>query len=220
MAEKYAGADWLEESCKIKMSPFGRKVADILGQVWRGIYHLDYHGSLHKVDWMDDRFIRITITGELATFDSQHLTELVVAAHDCCIRVSIGACNMQRIALEFSRRTARDGNLYLRHPTIEQAVASWREHLALPVGAAGVLPTDGLKVFGQLVDKGPTPPRVLYTCRSIDVKTAEEMLSFQAADLARKAGAPLPDTVIYILTGDDGRTIGGGEADFLRTEAR
>lgn len=38
MSEKFAGADWLEQSLGIKASPFGRKVADILGQVWRGIY--------------------------------------------------------------------------------------------------------------------------------------------------------------------------------------
>ncbi len=133
MAEKYAGADWVELSLKVPMSPFGKKVADILGQVWRGIYHL-HQGStnLCKVDWTDDRYIRITVTGELATFDSQHLTELVLAAHDSCVRVSVGACNMQRLHLYFSRRTARKGDLYSRHPTIEQAIAEYREYLALP----------------------------------------------------------------------------------------
>jgi hypothetical protein len=132
VAEKYAGTDWVEGTLHIEMSPFGRKVADILGQVWRGIYHLDQGGTrLCKVDWTDDRFIRITVTGELATFDSQHLTELVLAAHDGCVRVSVGACNMQRLQLNFSRRTARDGDLFSRHPTIETAVAAWRAHLAL-----------------------------------------------------------------------------------------
>lgn len=134
MPEKYAGADWLERTLHVELSPFGRKVADILGQVWRGIYHLDQGGTnLRRTDWTDDRYIRITVTGELSTFDSQQLTELVIAAHEECVRISVGACNMQRLQLNFSRRTARDGDLFSRHPMIEQAVESWRKHLALEV---------------------------------------------------------------------------------------
>ena len=38
---KYSGADWIKGSLKREMSPFGELVADILGVVFLGIYHVD-----------------------------------------------------------------------------------------------------------------------------------------------------------------------------------
>ncbi len=50
-ANVYAGSDWIKKSLKItKMSPIGEAVADLLGEVYQGIYHLETR-SLRKVDW-------------------------------------------------------------------------------------------------------------------------------------------------------------------------
>jgi len=38
---QYAGANWIKQSLKKEMSPLGVNVADLLGDVFAGIYHLD-----------------------------------------------------------------------------------------------------------------------------------------------------------------------------------
>ncbi len=59
--------------------------------------------------------------GGLATFDSDELTRLVFLAHDRCIRASVesGGPNWIRIAIW---KRERDGPMWARHPTIEQAM--------------------------------------------------------------------------------------------------
>ena len=48
---KYAGADWLIGSYPdLKPSPLGLKVADILGMVWNGLYHMDPK-EIKKINW-------------------------------------------------------------------------------------------------------------------------------------------------------------------------
>jgi len=64
--------------------------------------------------------------GPLATFDGDDLTRLVFLAHEKCIRVQVeqGGPNRLRIAIW---RREREGCMYERHPTIEQALESWRK---------------------------------------------------------------------------------------------
>lgn len=59
--------------------------------------------------------------GVMATFDGNDLTRLVFLAHKHCIRAQIeqGGPNRLRIALH---KRQREGSLYERHPTIEQAL--------------------------------------------------------------------------------------------------
>lgn len=88
--------------------------------------------------------------GELATFDSDQLTHLVLEAHERCVRVSIAAPDVERFRSEYAellkyrddrgrRRTPskppvgslvltvslreREGGMSKRHPTIEQVIA-------------------------------------------------------------------------------------------------
>ena len=65
---KYAGADWLEEVLRPRcgLSPFATKVANILGQVFAGIYHIERSVLSPKADWTGDE-INITIRGDLST---------------------------------------------------------------------------------------------------------------------------------------------------------
>jgi hypothetical protein len=122
---KYAGADWLVKSYpEIKPSPLGLKVADIMGMVENGLYHMDL-GQLKKINWSDPYVICIKISGSLSTFDWNNLTELVILCHDQAIRLSIDPC-MRFLRLLFHQRK-REGHYNQRHPTIEEAIESCRK---------------------------------------------------------------------------------------------
>ncbi len=138
----FSGADWVIKNLEYRaerevkkpskkpvpttMSEFGKTVADILGHVWRGIYHMDTD-LLEKVDWSRDGLVVSIRNGEqLATFDYSQLTELVLLCHDHGIRLGIFAEFGGRLRLAFHQRR-RDGGMSERHPTLEEAITSIRE---------------------------------------------------------------------------------------------
>ena len=121
---KYSGADWLIKSYPdIKVSDLGKKVADILGMVWYGLYHIAPQ-SIKKVNWDDTYCISIALQCSLSTFDYNELTELVILCHDQTIRLNISP-NMRYLRLFFHQRQ-RDGIFTVRHPTIEEAIQTCR----------------------------------------------------------------------------------------------
>jgi len=61
-----------------------------------------------------------------ATFDGNMLTELVFLAHDKAVRAEIKGGGPHRVKICIWQRT-REGRLYDRHPTLEEAVAGWRK---------------------------------------------------------------------------------------------
>lgn len=71
----------------------------------------------------------ITFRGDLATFDGDELTRLVLAAHQHRVRASINAYGFHYMRLQLSPRAER-GSLFEWHPGLG--------HLAERVGAAGV----------------------------------------------------------------------------------
>ncbi len=129
---KYAGADWVEKSFKVaNMSQLGKEVADLLGDLFLGIYHLS-SVALKKVDWGDDSCIRITLSGSMATFDGDKLTRLVVLSHDRMIGVDLGPCNFQNLEVLFHKRKNRvGGDTYHRMPTMESHMEMIREAYAI-----------------------------------------------------------------------------------------
>jgi hypothetical protein len=64
----------------------------------------------------------IPARNDLATYDFNHLTRLVVMAHDKCIRVELVPKGMNRICIAIHKRNGRDGSMFERHPTMEQAI--------------------------------------------------------------------------------------------------
>lgn len=135
--ERYAGSDWLLGRLRRhlggepKISPLGIVVADILGQVYRGIYHIDYGSTLTKPDWLDENFIEVNVAQGLATYDGNELTALVLAAHEVPVRLEINAGGPRRLKLGFSPRQRMALNLWARHPTIEDAIREWHEFRSL-----------------------------------------------------------------------------------------
>ncbi len=130
MTEKtiYAGAEWISKSLRVStMSKLGRTVADLLGDVFCGIYHLDQK-ELCKVDWTDNYFIVFRLACSLSTFDNELLTKLVVLAHDRYLRVDIGAASKGKLELMFHLRCYRTGEISRRMPTMEDHLASIRRY--------------------------------------------------------------------------------------------
>lgn len=129
MTEKYAGSDWIKSNFKVEMSPLGEAVANLLGDLFYGIYHLD-STALKKVDWANDHHI-IFILGwkSLATTDFDELTRLVILCHDRCIRCEISPRAFHHLELIFHQRQ-REGNGWQRHPTIEAAIENARKAYA------------------------------------------------------------------------------------------
>jgi hypothetical protein len=83
---KHSGADWMaKQDCFKSPSALGVKVADILGQVYLGIYHISDEVTSKKVDWQNGSDVSVTVYGELATFDGEELTWLIL----CCVEAGV-----------------------------------------------------------------------------------------------------------------------------------
>lgn len=128
MSRKFAGADWIKSALKVeKMSPLGETVANLLGDLYGGIYHLE-DDDLKKVEWDNARYIVFVLRHKrLATVDTSQLTQLVFLCHDNCIRCEISARSPGRLELMFHQRE-REGHIWERHPTIEQALGVYRKY--------------------------------------------------------------------------------------------
>lgn len=124
----YAGSEWIKSSLKVEdMSELGEAVADLVGQVFLGIYHLPTK-SLKKVQWNDEYIITLVIGKSLCTVDNNELTRLVVLAHDRLIRVDIEGVAPRYLRLIFHQRKAREGGLSERCPTMEEHITLIRKH--------------------------------------------------------------------------------------------
>lgn len=124
--DKY-GPEWIKTAFDTELSEIGEDVARLLNDWVSGIYHIQRAAS--KVDWKNPYWIEINLRGSLSTFDFDDLTRLVFLAHDYAMRVEIDPRRNGIYKLLFHRRV-REGSLYQRHPTIEQAVNTWRKYHA------------------------------------------------------------------------------------------
>lgn len=128
MADKHSGAEWIKANFKVeKMSPLGEAVANLLGEWWGGIYHLETK-DLGAVDWTNDHHIEFILKyRSLATFDSDQLTRLAFLCHDYAIRASVTAKWKSQLSLMFHQRI-REGGISMRHPTLESALEMYRRY--------------------------------------------------------------------------------------------
>ena len=89
----------------------------------------DMSGGFHHIynpvkPWGDG--ITTNIYGHWSTFDFSQLTALIVLCHDRMIRAEISACNMQYFKLVLHKRQKREGHMFEKHPTIEDAIKTFR----------------------------------------------------------------------------------------------
>ena len=132
-------ADWVQShlnSCAkrkgkrriepITMNPFQRRAVNMLSRLFgTGIYNVPC--KWENVDWDWGNGVRFTVRcSSLSTFDFNHLTRLVVLAHDECIRISIEPRSFAYLAIVMHPRTRDADAMYARHPTLEQAAEAYR----------------------------------------------------------------------------------------------
>ena len=103
------------------LAPLEDRVRAVLATAFRGIHHVP--GWRQRKPFGEG--LTVTVIADLSTFDGDYLTRLVVAAHEECVRMTVDPGGPRRLCLRFWSRM-REGRLYERHPTIEQAVASVR----------------------------------------------------------------------------------------------
>jgi hypothetical protein len=129
---KYSGANWIENSLKCgPMSELGRNVADLLGELFHGIYHLD-DGALRKIEWNNNHHIDLYLSWKImSTADNDYLTRLVFLAHHMSLRVELRPCNMQGIKLMFHQRKRGSDGMRC-HPTLDEAVGRFKQTVSLP----------------------------------------------------------------------------------------
>ena len=109
-----------------KQTDFTRRAIGLLVQGFgTGVYNLPINWK--RVDWQYGRGVSFTIRASgWATYDFNQLTRLVIAAHDECIRVEINPHTFRHLKINMWPRAGRDGRMYERHPTIEDAISDFR----------------------------------------------------------------------------------------------
>ena len=123
---KFAGHEWLNNP---NMSELGIKVADILGQIFGGIYHISH--LIKKTDWTDSFCIEIKMDQELSNYDFDNLTRLMVMCSDNLIRFSITPLNFRYTKLQFWQRESRTGDISKRLPDLESHLADIRSGIGV-----------------------------------------------------------------------------------------
>lgn len=107
------------------LTAFQRSAVNLLREGFAtGIYNVSTNWE--KVDWDFGNGVCFVIGWRgLATYDFDHLTRLVIGAHDRSIRLDIDARARNYLALMMWPRS-REGGMAQRHPTIEEAIARFR----------------------------------------------------------------------------------------------
>ena len=140
-ASSYAGAGWLERQFARTARPisdFGRAVADLLGDLFAGIYHIDRAVMSKSVDWSAPHHISVVVYGTMSTYDDSMLTRLVVLCHDRHIPCEVSGCGPRYIRLGFSPRNREGVCCWDHHPTLEAAAIRVRDNVAPAVAAKEV----------------------------------------------------------------------------------
>lgn len=120
----FAGSNWIISNIvkgKENISPLGIVVADFLGDMFYGIYHLD-EKALRRVDWKNNHHIIFRLGWRcLSTIDFDELTVLVVLSHERNLRVSIDAATHRYLELLFHQRD-RGNDTMTQMPTLEDHI--------------------------------------------------------------------------------------------------
>lgn len=93
---------------------------EFLGEVFCGYHHIPSEIKQWGEGWY------IWTKRNLATFDSDLLTRLVVIGHDEMFRVEIESHGFHGVKIIVHKREARTGQIFKRHPTIESHISAIR----------------------------------------------------------------------------------------------
>lgn len=123
-------AGWLQSHFGRNLTPLERKVADIVGITFSGIYNAPIN---FKKGWLvlPSRFPAVDVTvgnRSMATFDFNALTLLVFLCHEARIRVQVEPKTRGYWRMFFTQR-APDGPMHARHPNLAEAVEWFRSYI-------------------------------------------------------------------------------------------
>ena len=118
----------------LTVSDHGAVCAEFASVLYRGLHHFPSGDrGLRKVAWSDADVLRWNHYGELASFDGDELTVMVLMAHDLGLRLTVNPVNMRYLEIALSKCDAeRHFATFHAHPTMESVLSSWREHHPLP----------------------------------------------------------------------------------------
>lgn len=97
------------------------EATDFFAEMYFGAHHIPGKVKEHGSGFCVEHH------GGMATFDFDQLTRFVVMCHDKCIRGEIKASSPRFIKVCIWSRDNRDGPMWQRHPTIEQAIEIQRK---------------------------------------------------------------------------------------------
>ena len=95
----------------------------------------DMIADFRDLPFLDASFPLVVFDPPLSSWDFDYMTRLVVAAHDECIRIGVGAHTRDYFAISMHPRE-REGRMNERHPTLEEAITNARREL-------GTIPGNG-----------------------------------------------------------------------------
>lgn len=133
-SQHFAGADWLRyytDKKGITISPLGEAVANLLGDLFKGIYHIQDDVLRDLKIWQAVHYFSLVLyrgshSSGLDTYDGDDLTKLVFLAHHYAIRVEVHPHTFSHLRLCFSQRQ-RGGRFYEHCPTNEQALGKFHK---------------------------------------------------------------------------------------------
>lgn len=94
---------------------------DFMGDLFLGRHHIPSEVKPWGTGWQVNSFC------DMSTYDFDRMTRLVFLAHDRCVRAEISWSGPRRIRIIIHKRDPEGTSMTTRHPTIEQALARWRE---------------------------------------------------------------------------------------------
>lgn len=126
---KYMLPYWYKKDPKI-ISPLGERVANLLGELFGGIYHID-ESALKKAEWDNNYNISIRVSKNLATYDFSYLTRLVFLCHHFRLRVEVAPLNFDNLTLLFHDRGDDKKQIHKYHPSLDEAVKNFKENVTI-----------------------------------------------------------------------------------------
>lgn len=115
--------DLTEQTRGALLASFEERANNVLAAVFGGHHH--WPKVKKFVSGFCDCY-EINYSGNLATWDSDKLTRLVISAHDQCIRAEVGPSGPGMVKIRLHPRAGRNGQMHKRHPSIETAIAQLR----------------------------------------------------------------------------------------------